>query len=44
MTDTDHRPQLKAAEVSTEVQLDESTGPAPAYVDISDGRGAARAR
>ena len=35
MTDTDHRPQLKAAEVSTEVQLDEDRGPRPAYVDIT---------
>ena len=43
MTDTDHRPTLKAAEVSTEVQLDESAGPAPAYVDISDGQAARKA-
>jgi S-DNA-T family DNA segregation ATPase FtsK/SpoIIIE len=35
MTDTDHRPQLKAAEVSTEVQLDEGRVPGPAYVDLT---------
>ena len=35
MTDTDHRPQLKAAEVSTEVQLDEDRVPGPAYVDLT---------
>jgi hypothetical protein len=43
MTDTDHRPQLKAAEVSTEVQLDEGRVPGPAYVDIT-GAGAQRKR
>ena len=35
MTDTDHRPTLKAAEVTTEVQLDESAGPVPGYVDLT---------
>ena len=35
MTDTDHRPQLQAVEAGTEVQLDEATGPAPAYVDLT---------
>ena len=35
MTSTDHRPQLKAAEVTTEVQLDEATGPTPGYVDLT---------
>jgi DNA segregation ATPase FtsK/SpoIIIE, S-DNA-T family len=43
MTDTDHRPQLKAAEVTTEVQLDEATGPAPGYVDLTRGEPQRRA-
>jgi S-DNA-T family DNA segregation ATPase FtsK/SpoIIIE len=43
MTDTDHRPQLKAAEISTEVQLDEGQAPGAAYVDVSDGQAARKA-
>jgi S-DNA-T family DNA segregation ATPase FtsK/SpoIIIE len=35
MTDTDHRPQLQAVDAGTEVRLDEGTGPAPAYVDLT---------
>ena len=35
MTDTDHRPQLQAVDAGTEVRLDESAGPAPAYVDLT---------
>ena len=35
MTDTDHRPQLRAVDAGTEVRLDESAGPAPAYVDLT---------
>jgi len=37
MTDTDSRPQLSAAEVPTEVQLDEGRVPGPAYVDLTSG-------
>ena len=35
MTDIDHRPQLRAVDAGTEVRLDESTGPAPGYVDLT---------
>ena len=37
MTDTDHRPQLRAVEAGTEVQLDEGRVPGPAYVDTTSG-------
>jgi S-DNA-T family DNA segregation ATPase FtsK/SpoIIIE len=37
MTDTDHRPQLQAADAGTEVRLDEGRLPGPAYVDLTGG-------
>jgi S-DNA-T family DNA segregation ATPase FtsK/SpoIIIE len=37
MTDTDHRPELVAADAGTEVRLDEGRVPGPAYVDLTTG-------
>jgi S-DNA-T family DNA segregation ATPase FtsK/SpoIIIE len=43
MTDTVPRPQLQAVDAGTEVRLDEATGPAPGYVDLTRGEPQRRA-